>query len=244
MTPMSRKLQHGNVLTAQDVAALDGLVVNARSVNARENIVFDSQATRDVRLVLEGFACRYKMMPGGRRAIMAYLLPGDFCDLHACILGCMDHAIAAVTTCVVADLPQDQLDAVMRKEPRIARALWWATLVDEAILREWLANVGQRPSDRKLAHLICELRLRLEIVGLATSSYMRLPLTQEELGDTLGISSVHINRVFQQLRQANLVITHGRGLSFPDLMRLEHFCDFNSDYLHLGSACSETAIAF
>ena len=238
MTPMSRKLRHANLLTTHDVAVLDELVANARSVNAREDIVCEGQTPGDVRLIQEGFACRYKMMPGGQRAITAYLLPGDFCDLHVSILGSMDHTIAAVTACVVADLPRDKLDKVMRQEPRIARALWRATLVDAAILREWLANVGQRPSDRKLAHLLCELRQRLEIVGLASTSYMKLPLTQEELGDTLGISSVHVNRVFQQLKQANLVLTQARGLAFPDLDRLERFCDFNPDYLHLSAECT------
>src|SRR5215469_5134232 len=184
MTPMSQKLRHANLLSSHDIAVLDGLVANVLSVNAREDIVSEGQAPRDVRLILEGFACRYKLVPGGRRAIMAYLLPGDFCDLHVSILGYMDHTIAAVTSCVVADLPQSQLDQIMRREPRIARALWWATLVDEAVLREWLANMGHRPADRKLAHLLCELRQRLEIVGLADSRHMKLPLTQEELGDT------------------------------------------------------------
>lgn len=243
MTPMSQKLRHANLLSSRDIAVLDGLVANVRSVNAREDIVSEGQPPRDVRLILEGFACRYKMVPGGRRAIMAFLLPGDFCDLHVSILGYMDHTIGAITPCVVADLPQSQLDQIMRKEPRIARALWWATLVDEAVLREWLANMGHRPSDRKLAHLLCELRLRLEIVGLADTTHMKLPLTQEELGDTLGISSVHVNRVFQQLRQANLVATRGRDIAFPDLGRLEQFCDFSPEYLHLSYDCSQSAAA-
>ena len=233
MTPVAGKLRHANVLCDQDVAVLDGLVANSRTVNARENIVCEGNAPRDLHLILDGFACRYKMMPGGRRAIIGYLLPGDFCDLHALVLGLMDHTVAAVCGCLVADVSQDQLDRVLLKEPRIARALWWSTLVDEAILREWLANVGQRSSNRKLAHLLCELRLRLEIVGLASTTHMKLPLTQEELGDTLGISSVHINRVFQQLKQANLLVAQGRELFFPDIKRLEQFCDFNPGYLHL-----------
>ncbi len=243
ITPMFRKLRHANVLTTQDVAVLEGLVENIQSVNARENIVCEGQTPWKVRLILEGFACRYKTMRGGQRPLIAYLVPGDFCNLDASILGPMDHTIAAVTACVVADLPQDQLDEVMRKQPRIARALRWATLADEAVLREWLANVGQRPSDRKLAHLICELRLRLEIVGLASTSHMQFPLIQQELANALGISAVHVNRVFQQLRQANLVVTQGGGLFFPDLNRLERFCEFNPDYLHLTYDHSEPAAA-
>ena len=243
MTPMSRKLRHANILTTQDVAILEGLVENLQSINARANVACEDQSPRNVRLILEGIACRYRMMRGEQRAIVAYLLPGDFCNLDTAILGRMNHTIAAVTDCVVADLPLDQLGKVMRQEPRIARALWWATLVDEVILREWLANIGQRPSDQRLAHLICELRLRLEIVGLASTSQMQFPLTQEELGDALGISVVHINRVFRQLMRANLVVRRGRDLIFPDLKRLEQFCDFNPDYLHLSYDYSEPAAA-
>jgi CRP-like cAMP-binding protein len=145
----------------------------------------------------------------------------------------MDHGIGTLTACTVADLPQSAIDGVLEAHPRLARALWWATLVDEAILREWLANLGQRPADRKLAHLLCELRLRLEVVGLATPFSMKLPITQEEVGDTLGISSVHVNRVFQQLKHDGLLGVRGRDLSFPDLQRLERFGEFNPDYLHL-----------
>jgi CRP-like cAMP-binding protein len=233
MTPVSLKLRSGSDLTAGDIALLDGLLVNPRQLNAREDIVSDGDRPGDVRVILDGIACRYKVMPSGRRAITAFLLPGDFCDLHVCILGRMDHSIGTLTPCTVADFPQAMLDDVMQIRPRIARALWWATLVDEAILREWLVNVGQRPSDQKLAHLLCELRLRLEVVGLATSRSMKLPLTQEELGDTLGISSVHVNRVFQQLKHAGLVAMQGRETLFPNLPRLEKFGEFNPDYLHL-----------
>jgi CRP-like cAMP-binding protein len=245
LTPLSRKLRHANILTTKDVTVLEGLVENIQAVNAREDIVREGQTPRNVRLILEGFAYRYSMSRGGQRTIIAHLLPGDFCNLDASILGPVGHTIAAVTACVVADFPQDQLDEARRGEPRIARALRWATLVDEAISSEWLANVGQRPADRKLAHLICELRLRLEVIGLSSTSYMKLPFTQEELGDSLGISSVHFNRVFQQLRQANLVVTQGRGLSlrFPDLKRLEEYCEFNPDYLHLSHDDSEPAAA-
>ena len=233
MKPVALKLRSGSDLTAGDIAALDGLLVNLRQLNARDDIVGDGDARGAVHVILDGIACRYKVTSGGRRAITAYLLPGDFCDLHVSVLGRMDHSIGALTSCLVADFPQALLDDLMQTRPRIAKALWWTTLVDEAILREWLVNVSARPSDRKLAHLLCELRLRLEVVGLATPRGMKLPITQEELGDTLGISSVHVNRVFQQLKQDGLVVTHGREILFPNLARLEKFGEFNPEYLHL-----------
>jgi CRP-like cAMP-binding protein len=233
MTPVALKLRSWSGLTAGDIAVLDGLLVNLRQLNARDDMSGDGHMWGAVHVILDGIACRYKMTSGGRRAITAYLLPGDFCDLHLSVLGHMDHSIGALTACLVADFPQALLDDLMQTRPRIARALWWSTLVDEAILREWLVNVGHRPSDRKLAHLLCELRLRLEVVGLATPQGMKLPITQEELGDTLGISSVHVNRVFQQLKQDGLVVMHGREILFPNLARLEKFGEFNSEYLHM-----------
>lgn len=230
---MAQKLLFAGDLTPADLVALDGLVQNRRSVEARDDIVRDGERPNAVRLVLEGIACRYKMMPNGERAILAYLIPGDFCDLHITVLGHMDHAIGAITDCQVADLHSDQIQNLIQTKPRVAKALWWSTLVDEAILRTWLANVAHRASGCRLAHLLCELRLRLEIVGLADKHQMRLPLTQEELGDALGISNVHISRVFQKLREQDLVLTKNRSLIFPDLARLEDFAEFNADYLHL-----------
>ena len=235
MTPMARKLSFAGGLTVTDVGALDSLVQNRRSIGARDDIVRDGERPCAVRLVLEGFACRYKMMPNGERAILAYLIPGDFCDLHITVLGQMDHAIGAITDCQIADLCSDQIQHLIQTKHRLAKALWWSTLVDEAILRTWLANVAHRHSGRRLAHLICELRLRLELVGLADKHQVRLPLTQEELGDALGISNVHISRMFQKFREQNLVLTKNRSLVFPDLARLEEFAEFNADYLHIRS---------
>lgn len=233
MTPVSLKLRNGCELVSADAVLLDGLLTNWRDVPARQDIVRDGDRPGEVRVILEGIACRYKLLAGGKRAIMAYLLPGDFCDLHVSILGRMDHSIGTVTACTVADLPHDSITRVLQTQPRLSRALWWATLVDEAILREWLVNMGQRPADRKLAHLLCELRLRLQLVGSATCRRMKLPMTQEELGNTLGISSVHVNRVFQQLKHDGLILMQGRELEFPDLRALERFGEFDPDYLHL-----------
>ncbi len=231
MTPVTRKLCRGNDLSAGDAAFLDQRISNRRYVKPREDIVSDNDGPGDIRVILEGIACRYKLMAGGRRAIVAYLLPGDFCDLHVSILGRRDHAVATLTGCTVAILAQTTIDAIIQARPALARALWRTTLVDEAVLREWLANLGQRPANRRLVHLICELRMRLEIVGLADRVRLKLPVTQEELGDTLGISSVHVNRVFQQLKHDGLMTVHGRELVIPDLERLEEFGEFVPDYL-------------
>lgn len=231
--PLILKLQQCCELDADDIARLEAITARTRRVPAKEDIIREGDPPTDVRLVLDGFACRYKLLPGGKRSIMALLVPGDFCDLDVAILDRMDHAIGTLTPCSLVDIPRATVNELTERRPNLARALRWATLVDEAILREWLANMGQRASDRQLAHLICELRLRLHVVGMAPAASFRLPLTQEELADALGITTVHVNRVLQQLREAGLIRLNGRALSIPDVARLEEFAEFNPDYLHL-----------
>jgi CRP-like cAMP-binding protein len=186
-----------------------------------------------VHLILEGFAFRYKVLPDGQRQIVAYLIPGDLCDLHVSILGEMDHGIATVTPCKVAYIPGQTIEEITEKHPRITRALWWATLVDEGTLREWLVSMGRRPAEKQMAHIFCELLLRLQIVGLATENSFELPMTQEQLGDTLGLSTVHVNRVLQDLRRDGLITLRDKVLTIHDVEELKRFADFDPNYLHL-----------
>jgi CRP-like cAMP-binding protein len=178
------------------------------------------------------FACRYKFTSDGRRQIMAYLVPGDFCDLHVFILKHMDHSIATLSPCTVVDIPRAHV-LELTERPAIARALWWATLVDEATLREWLVNIGQREAAQRIAHLLCELLLRLRAVGLANGDSYELPITQAELGDTTGVSTVHVNRSLQALREAGLITLKAKYLVILDAKRLEKFSGFRANYLHL-----------
>ena len=231
--PLILKLQQCCRLNQQDHDRLEEICLRTVTVAAREDIISEGAVPRDVHLVLDGFACRYKILPGGKRAIIAFLVPGDLCDLEVAILDKMDHGIATLTPCTIAKIPRTTIEELLAGHPNIAHALRWATLVDEAVLREWLANMGRRASDRQLAHLLCELRFRLAIVGMATLDSFRLPFTQEELADALGITTVHVNRVLQQLRDGDLIRQHGREIHIPDLQKLEQFAEFNADYLHM-----------
>jgi len=186
-----------------------------------------------VHLVLEGYAFRYKLINDGQRQILGLLLPGDFCDLQSIVLGPSDHYIAALTACTVADIPQDRVDALVFRDSRLSRALWWATLVDESILREWLASMGQRSADKRIAHLFCELLLRQQLVGAAGERDCPLPLTQPMLADILGITTIHVSRILRDLRLAGLIQLKDRQLHVPDVKRLQAFCDFDPTYLHL-----------
>ena len=231
--PLIQKLEHGASLTDADRAVLRSASSRSRFVGAHHDLIREGERPGSVHLILEGFACRYKSLSDGRRQIMAFLVPGDFCDLHVAILGAMDHGIATLSGCTVVDIPVLTVEDLTSNHARINRALWWATLVDEGILREWLVNMGRREAPQRLAHLFCELLVRLQTVNLAKDDSYDLPLTQSELGDTLGLSSVHVNRSLQGLRSQGLLTFERGRLSILDVPRLALFAGFDRSYLHL-----------
>lgn len=206
--------------------------VTLEKIDAHQDIIREGDSPSNVILVLDGFACRYKILPDGSRSIFAYLVPGDFCDLHIFILSAMDHSIATVSPCTIVDIPQSRV-LELSERPAIVRALWWTTLVDEATLREWLVNMGQRDAESSIAHLFCELHLRLKGVGLSDGGEFSLPITQTELADTMGLSNVHVNRSLQSLRSQGLVTFRQRRIVIPDVNNLRSFCYFNPNYLHI-----------
>lgn len=164
---------------------------------------------------------------------MAFLVPGDFCDLNVFILDQMDHSIGTISTCQVVDIPRQAIEDITANHPRITRALWWCNLVDEAVLREWLVNLGGRQADERIAHLLCELLVRLGAVGCATDISYEFPFTQTDIADTMGLSSVHVNRTYRELRGAGLITLKHRTLTIHDVEQLKSYCGFNPNYLHL-----------
>ncbi|WP_232491807.1 Crp/Fnr family transcriptional regulator [Novosphingobium kaempferiae] len=232
--PFIRKLEHGAKLTEEDREVLRAVSSVTRPLHARQDVIGEGEPPFDVHLVMEGLACRYKLLPDGKRQIVALFLPGDICDLHVQILGWMDHSIGTLTACRLAELSPATVDR-LTANPRINRALWWGTLVDEATLREWLVNMGQRSADRQLAHLICELLMRYRLVGLAEGNSFMLAMTQEELADTAGLTTVHVNRMMRALRKSGLIVIEGQRISVPDVLALAQFCDFDANYLHLAN---------
>ncbi len=230
--PLIRKLEMFGPLPEDDKRLLDQIIQHPRTVGSYQDIIREGDAPTDVRLILEGFACRYKMLPGGTRHIMAYLIPGDICDLHVFILKAMDHGISTLSPCTVVGIPRQRVLELIER-PCIARAFWWAALVDEATLREWLVNIGGRTAEKRVAHLLCELLVRLQAVGLVTDGAYELPLTQTILGETMGLSTVHMNRVLQSLRMENLMTLSHKKLVIPDIDKLKQFSGFNPNYLHM-----------
>lgn len=232
-SPLVLKLMRGAQLTPEDCEILETMGQTAQWIGPRLDLICEGQQPEYVHIVLEGFACRYKVLPDGGRQVIALLLPGDFCDLHVAILGEMDHNIATITACKIARLPYTAVMDITTSHTRITRAMWWATLVDEGILREWLVGMGRRAADKRLAHFLCELMVRLQTVNLANDSGFGLPLTQSDLADVLGLTLVHVNRVLQQLRAVGLLGLKEKQLIVPDLPRLKAFADFDPNYLHL-----------
>ena len=230
--PFIRKLEYGASLEDGDRDLLQRLTARSDRVPARHDIVREGDDPTDAHLIMEGYACRYKLMPNGKRQVMAFFVPGDLCDFHVQILGEMDHGIATLTSARVVTVPPSMIEA-MTANPRINRALWWMTLVDEGTLREWLVNLGQRPAAERIAHLLCELRLRLRSVGLAEGDSFDFPLTQADLSEAMGLTAVHVNRSLMQLRADGLIILDRKRLTIPDYDKLRIFAGFRPNYLHL-----------
>src|SRR5580658_4797075 len=231
--PLLRKLANFTALSEEESEAVRECCNNVREVGAREDVIGQGDRTGGVKLLLEGFACRYKMLEDGRRQIVAYFVPGDLCDLRVFILKRMDHSIGAISPSKVATIAPDNVLKLMHTYPALTRALWWSTLVEEAIAREWILNVGQRNAIERTAHLFCELLYRFRAVGLNEGMSCTLPLTQVELAETLGLSSVHVNRTLQELRRQKLITLDNGTLTIQDLKSLEELSFFNPDYLHL-----------
>jgi CRP-like cAMP-binding protein len=228
------KLERFVRLSADDVAALEKAArQRVRKIRAHEDIVRENSHPRVVNLILSGWACRYKYLVDGRRQIIAILVPGDLCDLNVFILREMDHAIGTITNVTLAEIAPVMLEEITLWHPRVTQALWWETLVAAAIQREWTVNLGQRTALERVAHLLCELMLRLRAVDLTEGDSCEWPLTQAELADTTGLSPVHVNRTLQELRTSGLVTLKGKTLTINDFEALANLAMFNRNYLHL-----------
>jgi CRP-like cAMP-binding protein len=228
------KLQTYSKLSEADRVALDRVSrTSVHEVAPRRDVIREGDKPSHVRLVLAGWACRYKTTPDGRRQIVGLFVPGDFCDLNVYVLSQMDHSIAAITRVTLAAIIPEQMEELTSDHPRITQALWWHELVNASIQREWLLNLGQRGAFERIGHLMVELFFRLRIVGMTDRDSCEFPLTQNDLADATGLTAVHVNRTLQELRREGLIELDRRRLRFPDLERLMQASQFNPKYLHL-----------
>ena len=231
--PLLARLEVVADLSAQDRALVVDLCGDVRRVAAKRNIISEGDRPEHIHLIVDGWAARYKLLGNGARQIVALLLPGDFCDLHATILGHMDHGIVALTDCQVAYIPSSQIDELTSHHNGLTKALLWSTLVDEAVLRSWVVNAGRRDAYQRIAHLLCEMHLRLKMVGMASDDQFELPMTQDEIADATALTAVHTNRTLQRLRKDGLIKTNGGNVRVLDIESLRRAAGFNPTYLHI-----------
>ena len=183
-------------------------------------------------MVVKGLLCSSKITSAGVRQITSFFLPGDLPDLHSLHMGTLDDALCALTPATVAFIPHAALLDATQRLPSLNAPLWRHTLIDSAIYREWVVNLGARPALARLAHIFCELMLRMRAAGLARQDGYDLPLNQSELGEAAGLSTVHVNRVLRELRDAGLVVFRRGMLQVLDWPRLQQAGDFDPGFLH------------
>ena len=208
-------------------------VAHERAVDARSDILLQGDVPTVAHVLLEGHTYRYRLLADGRRQITAVLMPGDVCDLEAVMRGRADYSVGALTNCVLGEIPANKVANPAIAAPEMARALWRRLLRDEAISREWLVGMGCRTALERVAHVLCEFRVRFEMIGLAKGNAFKMRLTQAELGDVLGLSTVHVNRILQDLRKSKLIELSAGTLSILDVPALEIVAGFDSAYLRI-----------
>lgn len=236
--PMVAKLARRHPLEPNQVDALLALPHRVARLERGKFLVREGDEATHCRVLLSGFAYRHKCTGEGARQILSIHLKGDLVDLPNVMLDAADDNIQALTEVNVAIIPAEEILALTSASPSIAKAMWGDTMIGASIVREWLLNVGQRDARQRISHLICELALRQENAGICERGQYHWPLTQEQLGETTGLTSVHVNRTLQKLRAEHLLRTSGRQLIVADWERLKAAGDFTSGYLHLGPAAS------
>jgi CRP-like cAMP-binding protein len=217
-------------LSATEIAALTDATGNARDYAARQDMIREGDKPGPVFVILEGWACRYKILPAGTRQIMAFLLPGDACDLHVGMLEEMDHSLQAITPSKIALIPGERMAKLLEDYPRIAAAMYKSQLIDEGTLRAWIVSMGRRSSEARVAHMMCELYLRSAPHDGADQ--IALPISQLVLADALGMTPVHVNRVLRKLRLAGAMSLSRGALTVIDPGKLVQIAGFDENYLH------------
>ncbi len=241
---LARKLSLFVPLSDADREVLASLTPTAETFRPDVDISVEGTLPRSVMLVQEGMAVRYRNLPDGRRQIMTFLIPGDLCDPHVFLLKTMDHSIGTITAVRASSILRASLMDTFATRPRISAALWWSSLQEESMLRERIVSLGRRDARGRIAYLLCELYWRFDAIGLADNERFHLPLTQTELGDSLGLTPVHVNRVLREFREQRLIAIEHRILRMIEVEGLQEIAAFNKEYLHLGGASPEVTRYF
>ena len=230
-TSLFLKTHRTPVIDGEEAAALESAVARTATFTAKQIMVRQQVPLTQCTLLLEGFVERFRVTPEGRRQILAIHIPGVFVDLHSYPLKRLEHSVAALTDVKVAMFPHTAVRALTAQSPTLTELLWRSTLIDAAINREWIVSVGARSAVVRLAHLFCEMYVRLERIGMAPDRTFALPLTQVDLADATGLTAVHANRMLRQLREQGLVAFRHGEVEILDWDGLRAFADFDPAYL-------------
>jgi CRP-like cAMP-binding protein len=239
MTPadmLIRRLLVHNDLAQEDLEALQSLPINVKEFPPHATLVKEGDRPSHCCLIIEGFVCRSRITTDGKRQILSVHVPGDIPDLQSLHLHVLDHDIWTSSPSRVGFISHESLHEICARHPAITNAFWRETLIDAAIFREWIVNVGRRDARASMAHFLIEQGERLRAVGLGTGDEFQLPLTQIEFADALGLTPVHVNRVLQSLRKDNLVEVNKDRVKLLEPQRLKEIAGFERVYLHESAA--------
>jgi CRP-like cAMP-binding protein len=231
LSALTRKLATRTLLSPAELAILDALYDDTRPVAATRDIVTEGYKYDALAVLREGFAIRYRVLRDGRRQILNVVMPGDIIGFPACFFDTALYSITALTGAIVSSIPFSRLFQLFGEYPRIGAAIFWLFSHEAAMYAERLVGIGQRSAVERLAHLLLELLIRLQLIGLADERSFRMPLTQEQIGDILGLTGVHISRTLRQLRDDGLVIVEGQVVTIRDLNAISALADFERTYL-------------
>jgi CRP-like cAMP-binding protein len=220
-------------LTDQDAALIEALPLKLQSVPAGTTVIEDGQSPDQCCLLVDGYLVRWKGAADGERQIFSWHVPGDMPDLYSLHLIPADHSLTAVGAAVVAYVSHRDLRDVLERSSSLTRILWRETLVDSAVFREWVINLGKRGALSRIAHIVCEMHARLAVVGLVHQDRFVFPVSQVDMADAAGMTAVHANRMIQQLRSQGLIEWQGPSIRILDLDKLQQVADFDAAYLHL-----------
>jgi CRP-like cAMP-binding protein len=227
-----RRLRSDAHLSDDDAEAIRSLPLRLVDVPAETPIVREGDRPGCVCLLVTGFGCRSKVTDTGKRQILSFHIPGDIPDLQSLFLKTMDHDLDTISAATLAFIDHADLMKLIDARPSVARAFWRETLIDAAVFREWIVNLGVRSASSRLAHLLAELRQRLTSVGLVAEDEFRFPVTQSQLAEALGLSAVHVNRVLQAFRSQGILDVRKNTVTFLDVERVIAAGGFDPSYLH------------
>jgi CRP-like cAMP-binding protein len=227
-----KRLRTLAAISNDDIAAIHSLPIAVRDFPADRPVVRDGQRCTECCLIVEGFCARSKTLSDGKRQILSIHIPGEVPDLMSLFLHVMDHDLLTLTACKLGFISHESLRQLHRRKPNVAEIFWRDTLIDASMFREWIVNVGQRPAPARLAHVMMELRERLRLIGRVDGNRFEMPLTQEEIGEALGITGVHANRVIRHLREEGIVELSRGEVTVLNEDKFQELSDFDSRYLH------------